>query len=277
MSVWFITGISRGLGRALTKAALGRGHTVVGTTRSGTVDLDEPRDRLHVLPFDLAHLDEVGAVIDRACAVTGGLDVVVNNAGYGLLGAIEEASAEQVRHLFDVDLFGPLRVIQAALPHLRSQGRGHLVNVSSIAALDPLAGSGLYAAAKSALSALSESLYEELSPLGIKVTVVEPGSFRTDFLSTKWIRFTTTHVGDYAAAVRPVPEHFADHAGRQVGDPDRAATVIIDAVESDTPPLHLVLGADALRRCRGRLQRLSADLDAWEDRSTATSFVPGSR
>ena len=277
MSVWFITGISRGLGRALTQAALGRGHTVVGTTRSGTVDLDAPAGRLHVLAFELDDPQGAEEVIGRASALAGGLDVVVNNAGYGLLGPVEEASPDEVRHLFQVNFFGALHVIQAALPYLRKQGHGQLVNVSSIAALDPLAGSGLYAAAKSALSALSESLFEELNAIGIKVTVVEPGSFRTEFLSTDSIRFTKPHIDDYAVTVGPVLDHFADHAGSQAGDPDRAAAVIIDAVESGNPPLHLVLGADALRRCRGRLERLNTDLDEWEIRSAATALVTDSQ
>ncbi|RJQ81823.1 SDR family NAD(P)-dependent oxidoreductase [Pseudonocardiaceae bacterium YIM PH 21723] len=259
MSVWFITGISRGLGRSLADAALRRGHTVVGTTRSGTADLEH--DRLHVLPLELIDPSQVAPVVNRAHELAGGIDVVVNNAGFGLLGPVQDSTAEQTAEVFEVNFFAPLRIIQAAVPHLRTQGRGHLVNIASIAALDPHAGSGVYAAAKSALVAMSEALAEELRPLGIGVTAVEPGSFRTDFLTPASIRRT----GDFVSPLDAMD-------GKQPGDPDRAAEVIIDAVEGGRPPRHLVLGADAIARTRENTRSLLADVDAWAAAAGNTSF-----
>ncbi|WP_328607146.1 SDR family NAD(P)-dependent oxidoreductase [Amycolatopsis sp. NBC_00345] len=272
MSVWLITGISRGLGRSLALAALHRGHTVVGTTRTGATDLDVPGRRLHVLPLELTDPGQTRSIATRARELAGGLDVVVNNAGYGLLGAVEEATAEQAAHVFDVNFFGPMRIIQAVLPHLRAQGHGHLVNIASIAALDPRAGSGLYAAAKAALVAVSEALAEELGPLGIGVTAVEPGSFRTEFLTPESVRRTSSPIDDYAATSGLSVSHLDTINGHQPGDPDRAAQIILDAVSGDRPPEHLVLGADALDRTRANVHRLLDDLNTWETASVSTAF-----
>ncbi|MCX2729081.1 oxidoreductase [Saccharopolyspora sp. NFXS83] len=271
MSVWFITGISRGLGRALAEAALGRGHTVVGTTRSGECDLAVADGRLRTVALDITVPEHAAAAVAAAHEFAGRIDVVVNNAGYGLLGAIEETSPSEAEHVFDVNFFGALRVVRAALPVLREQRCGHVVNISSIAALAPGGGSGLYAAAKAALGGMSEALAQEVAPLGIKVTAVEPGQFRTDFLSGRSRRNTATAIDDYAATSGSVTALEGKH-GKQFGDPARAAEVILDAVADAEPPMHLVLGADALDRTRANADRLLGDLRRWEGASAATAF-----
>ncbi|MHA7628627.1 oxidoreductase [Corallococcus sp. M7] len=271
--VWFITGISRGLGRELAKAALARGDRVIGTTRDGKSDLEAPGGALHVLPLELTDAARIPQVVAKAHALHGRLDVVVNNAGYGLLGAIEEATPEESRHVFDVNFFGPLHVVQAALPFLRAQRRGHIVNITSIAGLAPMAGSGLYAAAKCALEGLSLSLAQEVAPLGLKVTLVEPGAFRTDFLSQHSRRETRGHIEDYAKTAGAVVRYLGNISGKQLGDPALGAKAIVDAVLTEAPPLHLVLGTDALRRTRERMGILNGELDRWEAVTKSTDHT----
>jgi len=212
--IWFVTGISRGLGRELAKAVLARGDVVIGTTRDGDAGLQSLSHRLHVLPLELPSADQARAAIVTAHALHGRLDVILNNAGYGLLGAIEEAGAAEVRRVFDVNFFGPLQVIQAALPFLRAQRRGHIVNMSSIAGLAPMPGSGIYAATKFALEGLSESLAQEVGPLGIRVTLVEPGAFRTDFLSEHSVHNASGSIAAYGETSGKTIHHRREAAGR---------------------------------------------------------------
>ena len=272
MTTWFITGISRGLGLALAKAALAQGDTVIGTVRSDAPELDPGAGTLHVLSLDIADGAAVGAAVDQAFALAGTIDVIVNNAGYGLLGAVEKATDEEAARLFAVDVFGPFRVIRAALPRLRAQGSGHIVNITSIAGRAPGLGTALYSAAKSALEGLSAGLAQEVAPLGIKVTAVAPGAFRTDFLSTHSIRKSQTDDGAYAASVGRSAAAFDTMAGRQLGDPDRAAQAIIAAVRAERPPLHLLLGTDALRRAREKLDAVIEEMERWEDVTRSTDF-----
>ena len=275
MKTWLITGISRGLGRALAEAALERGDTVIGTVREGAPAIDGGRGALHLRSLEITDPAAVEGVVADAFSVTGRIDVLVNNAGYGLLGAIEDASDAEVARLFDVNLFGPFRLIRAALPRLREQGSGHIVNITSIAGRAPMAASGLYAAAKSAMEGLSQSLAQEVAPLGIKVTAVAPGGFRTDFLSDHSIRRSG---GDVAKAYEATVGHALDHldaiAGRQIGDPARAAKAIIAAVDADHPPLHLLLGSDALARTRAKRDAVREEMDRWESVTRGTD-TPG--
>jgi NAD(P)-dependent dehydrogenase (short-subunit alcohol dehydrogenase family) len=271
--IWFITGVSRGLGLELAKAVLARGDIVIGTTRDGGSDLPSVSHRLHVLPLELPSPNETKRAIVRAHALHGRLDVIVNKAGYGLLGAIEEACDAEVRGVFDVNFFGPLQVIQAALPFLRAQRRGHIVNISSIAGLAPLSGSGIYAATKFALEDLSESLAQEVGPLGIRVTLVEPGAFRTDFLSSHSIRNAVGLIAAYAETSGRTVHDLHAIAGKQPADPVLAARAIIEAVEAKAPPMHLILGTDALRRARAKLQHLSDEVDRWEQVALSTDFT----
>jgi NAD(P)-dependent dehydrogenase (short-subunit alcohol dehydrogenase family) len=272
MRTWFITGISRGLGYALAKAALAEGDTVIGTVRERTPDLAAGSGTLNVVTLDVADGEAAEAAVRQAFARSGRIDVIVNNAGYGLLGALEKATDAEVRRLFDVDVFAPFRIIRAALPYLRAQRSGHIINVTSIAGRAPGAGSALYSAAKYALEGMSASLAQEVGPLGIKVTAVAPGAFRTDFLSGHSIRKSEAEDAAYAASVGRVSAAFDSMAGKQIGDPDRAAQAILAIVRAEDPPLHLLLGADALRRAREKLDAVIDEMNRWEQETRSTDF-----
>ncbi len=271
MKTWFITGISRGLGLALAQAALDRGDTVIGTVRRAPPALETGNGTLHVLTLDMTDPAAVAPIMEQAFALAPRIDVIVNNAGYGLLGAIEQANDADVARLFEVDLFGPFRLIRAALPRLRAQGSGHIVNITSIAGRAPGAGSGLYASAKYALEGLSAALAQEVAPLGIHVTAVAPGAFRTDFLSDHSIRKSGADAS-YAAVGRSSAA-FDAMAGKQLGDPARAATAILELIDSPNPPLHLLLGSDALRRAREKLDAVIEEIDRWEPVTRSTDFA----
>lgn len=270
--VWFITGISRGFGRALALELLGRGRTVVGTTRDGTSDIASGEGTLHPVALDVTDPHQAVSAIERAVELAGRIDVVVNNAGYGLLGAVEETDEDAIRQLFEVNFFGALRVTQAALPVFRGQGSGHFVNLSSVAGRDPAAGAALYAASKCALAGLSEGLAGELAPLGIHVTIVEPGAFRTDFLESTSIRTVQHRIAAYEQTSGANLDRLGGLNGKQMGDPVKAVRAIIEAVEAPHPPLHLVLGSDALERSRTNVAKLVDELDRWEHVSRETAF-----
>jgi NAD(P)-dependent dehydrogenase (short-subunit alcohol dehydrogenase family) len=272
MRTWFITGVSRGLGQALANAALAEGDTVFGSVRKGTPDLAIGAGKLHVVTLDVADGEAVEAAVRRAFARAGKIDVIVNNAGYGLLGALEKATDAEARRLFDVDVFAPFRIIRAALPYLRAQRSGHIINITSIAGRAPGAGSALYAAAKYALEGMSASLAQEVRPLGIKVTAVAPGAFRTDFLSAHSIRKSEAEDAAYSASVGRISAAFDAMAGKQIGDPDRAAQAILTLVRTDDPPLHLLLGTDALRRAREKLDAVIDEINRWEAETRSTDF-----
>jgi NAD(P)-dependent dehydrogenase (short-subunit alcohol dehydrogenase family) len=272
MKTWFITGISRGLGLALAEAALARGDTVIGTTRGTPPALAAGKGSLHVLTLDIADGSAIAACVAQAFAIGGRIDVVVNNAGYGLLGAIETATDEEATHLFEVDVFGPFRVIRAAMPYLRAQGDGHILNVTSIAGRAPGPGCALYCAAKAALEGLSAALVLEVAPLGIKVTAVAPGAFRTDFLSAHSIRKSGPEDSAYAATVGRASAAFEIADGHQLGDPGRAAQALLEAVDAENPPLHLLLGSDALRRAREKLDAVIDEIDRWETVTRSTDL-----
>lgn len=270
--IWLITGVSRGLGKALAQAVLDRGDTVIGTTRSGKADLNGDANSLHLFELELTDLAQIKQTVDAAYQLHGHLDVVVNNAGYGLLGALEEASDEDIKQVFDVNFFGVVHLLQAVLPYLRQQRSGHLVNVSSIAGLAPAAGSSLYAAAKCAVEGVSQALAQEVAPLGIQVTLVEPGAFRTDFLTDQSIRISQPQIADYQPTSGKAVQYLADINGKQLGDPALGAEAIIKAVESENPPLHLVLGSDALQRTQAKIQAMTTLLNDWETVSKSTDF-----
>src|SRR5579883_1530656 len=272
--VWLITGISRGFGRSLAEALTARGDIVIGTTRTGTgtADIAKGKGRLQVLALDVTEAQAVRKTVSAAFQLHGRIDVIVNNAGYGLLSSVEEATDEEIEHVFAVNFHGTRRVIQAALPHLRAQRSGHIVNITSMAGVAPNPGSGYYAAAKMAVEGLSQSLAREVAPLGIRVTLVEPSAFRTDFLSEHSIRRRVSKVGDYATTAGAAHARLIAMAGKQPGDPARAAAAIIQAVDSTHPPLHLVLGSDAYHRTRQMLDAFSAELEAWRAVSVGADY-----
>lgn len=271
MKNWFITGISRGLGKVLAEAALARGDTVVGTVREGRPETAAGSGRLHVVALDVADPQAVAPAMAQAFAIAGRIDVLVNNAGYGLLGAMEEASDAEIERLFAVNVFGPFRLIRAALPRLREQRSGHVINVTSIAGRAPMAASGMYAAAKAAVEGMSQSLAQEVAPFGIRVTAVAPGGFRTDFLTPHSIRRSGA-ADVYAESVGKSLAYLDDMAGRQLGDPMRAAQALLEIVDAPEPPLHLLLGSDALRRGREKLQATIEEIDRWEELTCSTDF-----
>jgi NAD(P)-dependent dehydrogenase (short-subunit alcohol dehydrogenase family) len=271
--IWLITGVSRGFGKVLVEHAAAHGDFVIGTTRDGKAAFESAN--VHVLPLEITDPVAIRATIARAHALHGRLDVVVNNAGYGLLGPVEAASEEDVEHLFAVNFHGTRRVVQAVLPYLRRQRSGHILNITSIAGLAPGAGSGFYAASKFAVEGFSQSLALEVAPLGIKVTLVEPGQFRTDFLSERSLRDRRSEIADYDSTAGATQQALEKAAGRQPGDPVKAAAAMFNIVREPRPPLHLVLGSDALRRTRDKQAQFSADLQRWESVSLGTDFPTG--
>lgn len=268
---WFITGVSRGLGREFARQLVERGDRVLGTTRDGRLELTEKDGNLILFSLDVTDPAAVASVVEHAFR-TGPIDVVVNNAGYGLMSSVENATDAEVDHVMDVNFHGPRRVMQAALPYLRAQGFGHIVNITSIAGIAAGAGSGYYAAAKYALEGLSQSLAREIAHLGIKVSCVEPGAFRTEFLTDRSLRSSPSMHEDYQTTAGASADYLAKLAGQQPGDPAKAVWAVIQMVESEKPPMHLVLGPDAIRRTDEMLASFAADLEAWRLVGMSTDF-----
>lgn len=264
-ATWFVTGTSRGLGLELVRLLLARGDRVAATTRSVdrlTASLDSPATTsLLPLEVDLTAPEDVEAAVARTVGTFGGLDVVVNNAGYGYLGAVEETPAEDVRTMFDVQVHGTWNVLRSVLPPMRAAGSGHVVNVSSVLGLLPFPGWGLYVAAKHALEGLTGSLAAEVAGFGIRVNLVEPGYMRTDFLTPHSLALPGTTVEGYQA-VREMTRAHQAMPGTQLGDPARAAAAIVRVVERGDAPLHQLLGSDTLGLVEGRLDALRAELEA---------------
>jgi NAD(P)-dependent dehydrogenase (short-subunit alcohol dehydrogenase family) len=274
MATWLITGCSTGLGRALAEAVLMHGHNAVVTARNvaQVQDIaDAYPDTALALPLDVTDDAQVTAAVTAAGDRFGGIDVLVNNAGYGYRAAVEEGGDDDVRRLFDTQLFGTVRTIKAVLPGMRARRSGTIVNLSSIGARISPEGSGYYAAVKAAIEALTLSLRKEVAPLGITAMVVEPGAFRTDFAGRSLTQ-SAEPIADYAdTAGKRRKEHDTVH-GTQKGDPAKAAAALIQAVESDKPPYMLLLGNDASDAFRAALGALRSEVDAWETLSRSTDF-----
>ncbi|MEI5098145.1 oxidoreductase [Streptomyces sp. PmtG] len=273
MGVWLVTGASRGLGAAITREALDRGHRVIATARDASAVLraypHEP-DGLLAVAADVTEPEQLRAAVAAGLAAFGRIDVVANNAGYGLLGAVEETSDDAVRALFDVNVFGVLNTLRATLPTLRAQGSGHVLNIGSVGGFATAPAVGLYGASKFALEGVSEALHGELAPLGVRVTIVEPGGFRTDFLSGSSLRVEPASIADYAVGAGPVRQALAENDGRQPGDPLKAAKAIVDITEVPEPPLRLQLGADAVERVEAKLDLVRRELDQWRHVALST-------
>ncbi|MGY4720997.1 SDR family NAD(P)-dependent oxidoreductase [Naumannella huperziae] len=263
---WFITGASSGFGFALSKAVVARGGRVIAAVRSpeDTAVIELARSaQVHVVKVDVTSGDEVGAGVASAVARFGALSVVVNCAGRGSFGSLEETPDSEVRDLFDVNVFGSFNVIRAVLPTLRDQRHGHIVQISSLAGIAPPApGLAVYAASKFAVEGMCEVLLKEVAHLGIGLTIVEPGDFRTGFGGA--LHVTPPTVADYADSVGRAAEGFASMDPVQLGDPDKAAAAIIDAVTSGRPPLRLALGDDAIESIRTKLTSQVSEGQAWE-------------
>lgn len=273
--VWFITGSSTGFGRSLTEAVLKHGHRVVATARKPEQlgDLVEKYpETAKAVRLDVTNPQEVQAAIQTAIAAFGRIDVVVNNAGYGAIGAIEEISDEAIRRQFETNVFGVLNVIRAVLPTLRQQQSGHVLNLSSVGGFVSFGATGIYCATKFAVEALSEALSQEVAAMGIKVTIVEPGAFRTDF-NGRSLAKPDQLMDEYAPVSGAFLQWLEDMDGKQPGDPDKAAIAMIQAVESDHPPLRLALGADAVGAIEEKLKSVQAELDMWKEVSVNTAFA----
>ncbi|MCV7101769.1 oxidoreductase [Mycobacterium palustre] len=274
MSTWLITGCSTGLGRALADAVLGAGHNAVVTARDveKVADLaDAAPERALAAALDVTKPAQVTSAVRRAVERFGGIDVLVNNAGYGYRAAVEEGDDADVRALFETHFFGTVAMIKAVLPGMRARRSGAIVNISSIGATVTPVGSGYYSAAKAAIEGMSGSLRGELAPLGISVTVVEPGAFRTDFAGRSLAQSATV-IDDYAATAGQRRKENDTMHGTQAGDPAKAAAAIIAAVESSAPPAFLLLGPDALAYYRHVAAQRAGEIAKWEELTTSTDF-----
>jgi NAD(P)-dependent dehydrogenase (short-subunit alcohol dehydrogenase family) len=266
VSVWFVTGASRGLGAEIARAALAAGHEVVATARDRA---SIPAASL-ALALDVTDEAQARAAVDAAVARFGRIDVLVNNAGHGLVGAVEEASDQEVRAVFETNVFGLLNVTRAVLPVLRRQRSGHVLNMSSVGGFIQGGGWGVYGATKFAVEGLSEALHAELAPLGVRVTVVEPGLFRTDFLDPSSLHVAKEEIADYAGtsgAMRGGAESW-NHS--QPGDPAKAAAVLLEVVASEDPPVRIQLGADSVARVEDKLRIVQDELATWRAVSLST-------
>lgn len=275
--VWFITGASSGFGRLLAEYLCTLGATVVATAR----DVDKLSDftmkypgNSFILPLDVTKPGSIAHAVADAMAHAGHVDVLVNNAGYGVTGAIEEVSEDEYMPMFETNVFGLIHLTQALLPQFRERRSGNIVNLSSIGGLIGSPGWGFYNATKFAVEGFSEALAGEMEPLGVHVTVVEPGPFRTDFLGRSGVEATQV-ISDYQQTVGKTREYFQTQAGKQPGDPQRAVEAIVKAVSAPEPPRHLLLGKIALKRWRARLEQWNSELDRWEETTVGADFPEG--
>jgi NAD(P)-dependent dehydrogenase (short-subunit alcohol dehydrogenase family) len=274
MPTWLITGCSTGLGRALAESVIGAGHNAVVTARDATkvADLaDAAPDRVLPIALDVTRPDQVGSAVQQAQERFGGVDVLVNNAGYGYRAAVEEGDDAEVRTLFETHFFGAVAMIKAVLPGMRARRSGAIVNISSIGATVTPVGSGYYAAAKAAVEGLSGALRGELAPLGISVTVVEPGAFRTDFAGRSLVQ-SATAIDDYAGTAGQRRKENDTMDGNQAGDPAKAGAAILTAVESSEPPAFLLLGPDALALYRYVADARTSEIANWEELTSGTNL-----
>jgi NAD(P)-dependent dehydrogenase (short-subunit alcohol dehydrogenase family) len=272
--VWFITGASKGFGLSLVKQLLDAGQLVAATSRNQrelVAAVGSNSSYFLPLQVDLVNESSVSLALQHVQEAFGRIDVVINNAGYGIGGAIEELTDAETRTAFDVNVFGTFNVIRLVMPYLRNQRSGHIINIASIAGITGGTGWAVYAAAKSAVIGLSEVLALDIKSLGIKVTVVAPGAFRTSFLSSDSLAVTQNPIAEYED-VRQSHCKYLSMNGQQAGDPEKAARSIINVVYEENPPLHLLLGGDAYNRALTKLDGLYKEIHEWENTTCATDF-----
>jgi NAD(P)-dependent dehydrogenase (short-subunit alcohol dehydrogenase family) len=273
--VWYVTGASRGLGLSLVKQLLAAGYRVAATSRSAG-DLQKAAgigDSNHFLPLnvDLTSADDIHRSIEQTVAAFGTIDVIVNNAGYGMTGTVEELDENKMRAIFEINVFATINVTKFALPYLRKQRSGHIINIASVAGFVGAPGWSIYSATKSAVIAFSEVLALDLSELGIKVTVVGPSGFRTGFLTKDSLVSTESRIADYKA-IASTQARYAAMDGQQDGDPEKAAALFIRLAENPDPPLHLWLGANAVDRAGEKIQSLALESEKWKALSVSADF-----
>jgi NAD(P)-dependent dehydrogenase (short-subunit alcohol dehydrogenase family) len=272
VKTFLITGVSSGFGRAFASAALAEGHAVVGTVRSDAAraafEAQSP-GRAHALVLDVTDFDAIGPAVEAVQRRAGPIDVLVNNAGYGHEGTLEESDLGEMRRQFDVNVFGAVAMTKAVLPSMRERRSGHIVNITSMGGFITMPGIAYYCGSKFALEGISEVLAKEVAGFGVKVTAVAPGSFRTDWAGRSMVRSGRT-VADYDALFDPIRHARQDKSGNQAGDPAKAARALLQIVADANPPVHLLLGRDALKLVREKLALMSREIDAWEALSAST-------
>jgi NAD(P)-dependent dehydrogenase (short-subunit alcohol dehydrogenase family) len=274
---FLITGVSSGLGRAFATASLGAGHTVVGTVRRAEQAAEFEQlapGRAHARLLDVTDTDTIAPVVDAIEAEIGPIDVLVNNAGYGVEGTFEETDLATFRRQFDVNVFGAIAVTQAVLPHMRERRTGHIVFVTSMGGLRTFPGLSAYHGSKFAMEGIAGTLADEVSPLGIHVTAIEPGSFRTDWAGRSMNRVETA-IPDYAPIFGSIRERRLEINGNQLGNPALAAHALLTIVDAENPPRHLILGSDALRLVADARDAFDAETNEWDALSRSTDFPDG--
>ncbi|VWB77065.1 oxidoreductase [Burkholderia lata] len=266
-----ITGVSSGFGRALAQEALAAGYTVVGTVRSAQAarDFEALSAQAFARVLDVTDFDRIDGVVAEIEANVGPVDVLVNNAGYGHEGIMEEAPLAEMRRQFDVNVFGAVAMMKAVVPFMRERRRGRILNITSMGGHITMPGIAYYCGSKFALEGISETAGKELEPFGIAVTAVAPGSFRTDWAGRSMLR-TPRSIADYDASFDPIRQAREEKSGKQLGDPAKAARAMLAAIAADHPPAHLLLGSDALRLVRGKLAALDEEIRAWEAVTVST-------
>jgi len=272
--VWFITGASRGFGLLIARDALARGDSVAAAARNPQVVVDALGEHPNLLPLQLDVTSEAAAIAASQAAIErfGRIDVLVNNAGYGILGAVEEASADEVRRNYETNVFGLLHVTRAVLPAMRKQRSGRIFNISSVGGYSSYHGWGIYCSTKFAVEGLSEALAVELAPLGIQVTVVEPGFFRTDFLDATSLAETATRIEDYKDTVGAMRIFAAGVNHAQPGDPAKLSQALLKLADAAQPPLRLQLGSDTVARTYAKHQQVEQELAQWKELALSTDF-----
>lgn len=267
----FITGANSGFGLSIASAAIKAGHRVIGTIRSETsrATLGRSLPAIRTVMCDVTEFDRVPDVVAQAEQEHGPVDVLINNAGYGHEGVLEESPLEEMRRQFDVNVFGAVAVAKAFLPRFRERRRGFIVNVTSMGGMITMPGIAYYCGSKFALQGISEVMRQEMAPFGVRVAAVCPGSFRTDWAGRSMVR-TERSIADYDALFDPIREARQTKSGKQLGDPDKLATAVLALVESEAPPPQLLLGSDALRLVSERIQRLQQEIDAWRAVTVST-------
>jgi len=273
--VWFITGASRGLGALIARAALDDGNAVVAAGRNVEAIVERLGESPALLPvaLDVTSEAQAKAAVEAAVAKFGRIDVLINNAGFGLLAAVEESSDADVRRMYDTNVFGLLNVTRAVLPVMRKQRGGHVMNMSSIGGYRAAAGFGVYSSTKFAVEGITEALHAELKPLGIHATVVEPGYFRTDFLDASSLLVGKEIIDDYDATSGNVRRFAAGMNHSQPGDPEKLATALVTLADAQTPPLRLALGTDTLKAIAEKNAYVAAETESWKALSSSTDFA----
>ena len=273
--VWYVTGASQGLGLTLVKKLLDGGHRVAATSRDahtlnqavGLID----KDRFLPLAVDLNNMDCIDESIQQTLAAFGRIDVVVNNAGYGMAGTVEEIAEQDIRNIFNVNVLAAIDVVKSVLPVMRNQRSGYIINIGSVAGFVGAPGWSVYSATKAAVAAFSEVMALDLKEFNIKVTVVEPSGFRTGFLTKDSLVLTTSKIEGYEA-VKNTQERYLAANGKQPGDPDKASEILIRLTESENPPIHLYLGQDAYNRASEKLKTMTQELEQWKETTISADF-----